>query len=85
MHLLTSLVAIASIACLLTTQSGELPRVEPPEVKLSAEKLAKLKPALQKLVDDGKIAGAVALIARHGKVAYVDVDSAIATWRARRP
>jgi CubicO group peptidase (beta-lactamase class C family) len=72
MHLLMSLAAIASIACLLTTQSGELPRVEPREVKLSAEKLAKLKPALQKLVDEGKIAGAVALVARQGKVAYLE-------------
>ena len=52
--------------------AGELPRVEPKAVGLSAEKLATLKPTLQKIVDDGKIAGGVALIARHGQVAYLD-------------
>src|SRR4051812_37935657 len=51
--------------------AGELPRSEPEAVGLSAGKLAELKPALQKLVDDGKIAGGVALVARHGKVAYM--------------
>src|SRR5580700_10553297 len=49
----------------------ELPSTAPEAVGLSAEKLAGVKPALQKLVDDGKIPGGVALIARHGKVAYV--------------
>ena len=58
-------------ACVITVRAGELPRAEPHEVKLSAEKLAELKPALQKLADDAKIAGAVALVARHGKVASV--------------
>ncbi len=63
--------AVVLFARPLAGWAGELPRVEPHEVKLSAEKLAELKPALQKLVDDGKIAGVVALVARHGKVAYV--------------
>jgi CubicO group peptidase (beta-lactamase class C family) len=51
--------------------AGELPRSEPGAVGLSAGKLADLGPALQKLVNEGKIAGGVALVARHGKVAYV--------------
>jgi CubicO group peptidase (beta-lactamase class C family) len=53
-------------------QGGELPRVDPAEVGLSASKLAELRPALKKLVDDGKIAGGVAIVVRHGKVAFVD-------------
>ena len=52
-------------------RAAELPGSEPGAVGLSAAKLAGLKPALQKLVDDGKAPGGVALVARHGKVAYV--------------
>jgi CubicO group peptidase (beta-lactamase class C family) len=50
---------------------GELPRAEPGEVGLAAGRLADLKPSLQRLVDEGKIPGGVALVARHGKVADV--------------
>jgi CubicO group peptidase (beta-lactamase class C family) len=55
-----------------TARGGELPKVEPGEVGLSASKLDELRPSLRKLVDDGKIAGGVALVVRHGKVAFVD-------------
>jgi CubicO group peptidase (beta-lactamase class C family) len=54
-----------------TTRAGELPTTTPEAVGLSAAQLAELTPALQKLVDEGKIAGGVAQITRHGKVAYV--------------
>ena len=59
------LLSLASI-----TRGGELPKAEPDAVGLSAGKLAELKPALQKLVDEGKIPGGVVVVARHGKVAY---------------
>ena len=52
-------------------QAGELPRCQPEVVGLSSSKLDELTPALQKLVDDGKIPGAVAFVVRHGKVAHV--------------
>ena len=52
-------------------QAGELPTAEPDAVGLSPGKLDRLKPALQKLVDDGKIPGGVAVVAHRGKVAYV--------------
>jgi CubicO group peptidase (beta-lactamase class C family) len=69
----TVFVAAAPLfASVLAVWAGELPRSEPREVKLSAEKLATLKPALQALVDAKKMAGAVVLVARHGKVAYVE-------------
>jgi CubicO group peptidase (beta-lactamase class C family) len=51
--------------------AGELPRAEPEAVGLSAGKLADLKPSLQRLVDEGKVPGGVALVVRHGKVASV--------------
>ena len=71
MRLRFAFVAVACVSIVNTARGGELPTCEPREVKLSAEKLGKLKPALQKLVDDGKIAGAVTVVTRHGKVAHV--------------
>jgi CubicO group peptidase (beta-lactamase class C family) len=52
-------------------QAAELPTCKPESVGLSFPKLDELKLGLQKLVDDGKIPGALALVARHGKIAYV--------------
>jgi len=50
--------------------STQLPNAEPENVGLSPEALRRLGAALQSRVDRGNIPGAVALIARHGKVAY---------------
>ena len=43
----------------------------PEEVGLSSERLARIASASQKSVDDGRIAGGVSLVARHGKIAYL--------------
>jgi CubicO group peptidase (beta-lactamase class C family) len=67
-----ALIAVSVLlAPLPAARAGELPRSEPGAVGLSAARLAELKPTLQKIVDDGKIAGGVALVARHGKVVEV--------------
>lgn len=50
----------------------ELPTVKPEAVGLSSEKLATIGPALQALVTDHKVAGAVTMIARHGKLVYFE-------------
>ncbi|MEW5974250.1 MAG: serine hydrolase domain-containing protein [Acidobacteriota bacterium] len=42
----------------------------PEDVGLSSERLERIGKAIQKSIDDARIAGAVALVARHGKVAY---------------
>jgi CubicO group peptidase (beta-lactamase class C family) len=49
----------------------EIPQVQPEEVGFSSERLQRLGNVLQGYVDDGKLAGGVALVARHGKVAYL--------------
>jgi len=55
-----------------------LPVAEPAKVNMSAEKLEEVPAALQALVDDGKIAGAVVAVARagnlvlHGAVGFAD-------------
>ena len=46
--------------------------VKPEEVGLSSERLALIDERMQSYVDSGEIPGAVALIARHGKIAYFD-------------
>lgn len=47
------------------------PSSSPEEVGLSSERLERIANVIQKGVDDGRIAGGVALVARHGKVAYL--------------
>ena len=53
-----------------------LDTVAPAEVGLSAERLERLDAGLQALVDDGRLAGVVALLARHGRIAFADVAGA---------
>lgn len=50
----------------------EVLKVQPEEVGLSSERLQRLSDVLQGYVADGKLAGGVALVARHGKVAYLE-------------
>ena len=73
------LLSLASIAW-----GGELPRAEPEAVGLSAGKLAELKPALQKLVDEGKIPGGLSWL--RGMARWpTRPRSATATWPASHP
>ena len=57
------------LAPAVAAPADELPRAKPGAVGLSAAKLTEPEGLLQRLVDDGKVAGGVALVARHGKVA----------------
>ena len=53
-------------------RAEELPRATPKEVGLSADKLDRIKTVVQAAVDKSQTAGAVVLVARHGKVAYLE-------------
>ena len=55
------------------TAAADLETVGPAAVGLSAERLERLDDGLQAMVDDGELAGTVALLARRGKIAFVDV------------
>lgn len=59
------LVAVSVIA-------AELPRAKPESVGLSSERLDRMGQVLRDKVDAGEIPGFVALVARHGKVAYLE-------------
>ena len=61
------LIALASAASAQT-----LPRARPEAVGLSSERLKRLSAALDEYVKQGKLSGGVALVARRGKVAYVE-------------
>jgi CubicO group peptidase (beta-lactamase class C family) len=52
--------------------SKDLPSTRPEDVGLSSERLARLTRAVHSYVDAGRTPGVVMLIARHGKVAYLD-------------
>ncbi len=64
------LISVFVLALTLPIAAAELPRATPEMVGLSAERLARLGALLQRYVDEGRLGGAVALIARNGKVAY---------------
>jgi CubicO group peptidase (beta-lactamase class C family) len=49
----------------------ELPRARPEEVGMSSARLERLTGTFQRYVDDQRLAGAVVLVARQGKVIYV--------------
>jgi CubicO group peptidase (beta-lactamase class C family) len=58
----------ATLAC--ASGSDPLPRAQPEEVGISAERLKLLDGLLEGYVDDGKLAGNVLLVARRGKIVY---------------
>lgn len=61
-----------------------LPVVRPETVGLSGERLDRIRAFLQRHVDDGSLAGAVALVARRGHVAYAAAVG-MADREAQRP
>ncbi|MBN2138155.1 MAG: beta-lactamase family protein [Sedimentisphaerales bacterium] len=52
--------------------AAQLSRVSPEDVGMSSEKLADVKPVVQALVDDEKVAGATVIVARKGKIAFFE-------------
>src|SRR5262249_43941323 len=64
------LIPFVLLAGRFSAVADELPTAKPESVGLPPPKLAELTTGLQKLVDDGKIAGGVASVARHGKIAF---------------
>ena len=52
--------------------AGDLPRAVPEELGMSTERLGRLTEVLQSYVDEGQLAGGVALVTRRGRVAYFE-------------
>jgi CubicO group peptidase (beta-lactamase class C family) len=58
--------------------------VKPEEVGLSSPRLARIGEHFQRYIDDGKLAGALTLVARRGQIAYLDPRGHLEIER-RRP
>ena len=68
-------VALAAALLLLVPQAllaQGLTVAVPESVGMSSERLERLTAALEEYVDDGRLAGAVAIVARRGKIAYME-------------
>jgi len=53
-------------------QASELPVVKPEDVGFSAERLQKISEFTQRAVDEGRHAGFVTMVARHGKIVHFE-------------
>jgi CubicO group peptidase (beta-lactamase class C family) len=62
--------AVLVLATALQAQS--LPNAPPDQVGFSQERLNRIRPAMERDIAEGEMAGAVGLIARRGKVAYFE-------------
>lgn len=67
---LSSAIAIWLVA--VSVIAAELPRTKPEAVGLSSQRLSRIGQLLNAKVDAGEIPGYVAVVARHGKVAYFE-------------
>ena len=65
-------VLFASLASAPAARAQALQSARPEAVGLSSERLKRLSEALRGYVREGKLSGGVALVARRGKVAYVE-------------
>lgn len=65
--------SVAAAAVLLPTTAGaqHVPMASPESVGMSADRLGRLDEGIQRFIDEGRIAGAVLLVARDGKVVHL--------------
>lgn len=71
----------------LATHAADLERAAPEDAGMSSERLDRLTEAMQAYVDDGKLAGMVALVSRNDKVVYLEAvgEADMETGRAMTP
>ncbi len=72
-------VGLATTGCDTSATADIAPRgprdlsvVSPESVGMSSERLERLNAGMQKLIDDGELAGITTMIARHGKIAHFE-------------
>ena len=58
--------------CFSAANGAEIKSSKPERVGMSGDRLERIKPVMQKYVDEGKLAGIVTLIARKGKVVHFE-------------
>lgn len=65
---------VCALGTLLSLTAATLPESKPEDVGLSTQRLARIHSMVAKHMDLGDITGAVMLVARKGRIAYVDVQ-----------
>src|SRR5437667_65733 len=63
--------ALCLLLATLTAAAQDLPAAKPESVGLSSERLERISTAVQRAIDEKRIAGAVTLVARRGRVAWL--------------
>jgi CubicO group peptidase (beta-lactamase class C family) len=63
---------LVALLLLTTAYAQGISPVAPADVGLSKERLDRIKPAIEKMVSQNRLAGGIGLIARRGKIAYFD-------------
>src|SRR5688572_5684415 len=87
MERLTMRLLVSACAVMLLTlplQAGPVPAGKAEDAGLSTERLARIKEAVQRHIDNGNVPGAVTLVARNGKVVHMEAHGVIDV-EARRP
>ena len=72
-----SLTLAVLVATALPLAAAYLPRVRPEVVGLSTGRLGRIGEVMQRYVDEDRLGGVVALVARNGKVAYLQAFGAL--------
>lgn len=65
-------VALAILSVAPAAWSQESPAATPEAVGMSAAKLARIGPTVEALIQKNQLAGAVIMVARHGKIVYYE-------------
>ena len=63
---------VGNTTVLSQSKASGLPTAKPEEVGMSSERLARVRTAMQRYVDKGLVPGVVTMVARRGKVVYLD-------------
>lgn len=66
-------IALLAVACIVsaTAYAEELPRTKAEKVGMSSARLERLEQLNQRYVDEGKLAGVMTMVARHGKIVHL--------------
>jgi len=83
------LMVVPALVLLFATSfsAATLPKSNPEEIGLSADRLQRVHALVQRYIDQGEIAGAVSLVARRGRIAYFESQGVmdLETRKAMRP
>lgn len=69
-NLVAALAAVVTTGVWAATPESGLPTTSPEKVGMSSERLERIKPAMQKYIDQNLVAGTVTIVARNGKVVH---------------